>query len=121
MTKTINAILAAYGIMCIGMGIQAAFFPHEGVKASMVSLIAAGSLGALMLVSIYVWTKKPRAGRIMSLVLALLSLGNFLPKYMKAPNMYPAGITIIASFIVLIVLIMGHGLSMRTKKRDGEA
>ena len=121
MTKTINAALVAYGLLCIGMGVQAAFFPHEGAKASYVSLAAAGGLGVLMLASVYLWTKKPRAGRIMSVVLALLALGRFIPAYLKKPSVYPAGVTLAASFIVVMLLVAGHGLSMRTEKRENEA
>jgi len=106
--------------MCIGMGIQAAFFPHEGVKASMVSLYAAGGLGALVLVSVFVWTKNPRFGRIMSLVLALLAVGRFAPKFFKEQQMYPAGITFFAAAIVIVLLLAGHFQGMKERKSGSE-
>lgn len=120
MTKAINAALIAYGLMCIGMGVQAAFFPHEGSQASMVSLYAAGGLGLLVLASVYVWTKSPRVGRIISLVLAVLALGRFMPKFMKEQQMYPAGITVIASVIVIVLLLAGHIRGMKQRKAGGE-
>lgn len=116
MTKIINIALIAYGVMCIVMGVQAAFFPHEGAKASMVSLYAAGGLGLLMIASVYIWTKSPRAGRIMAVVLALLSLGRFMPKFIKEQQIYPAGITVIASIIVIGLLVAGHMQGMKERK-----
>ncbi len=116
MTKIINIALITYGVMCIAMGVQAAFFPHEGANASMVSLYAAGGLGLLMIASVYIWTKSPRVGRIMAVVLALLSLGRFAGKFMKEQQMYPAGITVIASIIVIVMLVAGHMQGMKDRK-----
>ena len=121
MTKIVNIALIAYGVMCIAMGIQAAFFPHEGSTASMVSLYAAGGLGLLMIASVYIWTKSPRVGRIMALVLALLSLGRFAPKFIKEQQMYPAGITVFASVIVVTLLVMGHMQGMKERKVNSGA
>ena len=116
MTKIINIALITYGVMCIAMGVQAAFFPHERANASMVSLYAAGGLGLLMIASVYIWTKSPRAGRIMAVVLALLSLVRFAPKVMKEQQIYPAGITVIASIIVIVLLVAGHIQGMKERK-----
>jgi uncharacterized membrane protein (UPF0136 family) len=116
MTKITNIALIAYGVMCIAMGVQASFFPHEGATVSMVSLYAAGGLGLLMIASVYIWTKSPRVGRIMAVVLALLSLVRFAPKVMKEQQIYPAGITVIASIIVIALLVAGHMQGMKERK-----
>ena len=121
MTKIINVAEISYGLLLIGSGVQAAFFPHEGVKASFVSLAAAGGLGALMIASVYIWTKNPRFGRIMAMILALPSIGRFMPKFMKEHQMYPAGITVFASIILIVLLVSGHVMGMKHRKTGVDA
>lgn len=108
MTKLINASIATFAIICITLGAQAYFAPREGHNPSVVSLIAAGSIGVLMLVSLAIWKNvNPRGGRIMSAVLTIACLGNFVPKALKA-GFYPNGLMAILSALLLILLVAGH-------------
>lgn len=109
MTKVINSVLIAYGILCIGLGVQAFMFPFEGHKASPMSLIAGGLLGVLAIGSVFLWTKNPRAGRILALVPPVLALGKFGRDFMKdTSKIYPAGLMVVASVVVIILLASGH-------------
>ncbi len=72
----LNILLVSFSILMIGMGAEAA-------SKSMVSLIAGATIGLLMLGSVALAKSNPRAGRIMSLVVAVLPLGRFLPKFLK--------------------------------------
>lgn len=117
MTKLINAYLVAFSVICIGLGAQAYFAPREGHSPSVVSLIAAGSIGILMLVSLAIWKySSPRWGRIMSAILTVVCLGNFVPKALKS-GFYPNGLMAILSGVLLVLLIAGH-LSAKSSVSD---
>lgn len=120
MTKAINGAIVAYALMVIGMGVQAFFFPHEGKQASPPSLIASSAIGLLMLGSLGLWTKNPRAGRIMSLVLALAAFGRFIGVYMKDKTIYPAGIVVLTSLILVGLLGFGHMAAAKAKKQEAQ-
>ena len=108
MTKLINAYIVAFSIICIALGALAYFAPREGHSASIVSLIAAGSIGVLMLASLAIWKYvSPRGGRIMSVILTVVCLGNFVPKGIKN-GFYPNGLMAILSGLLLVLLIAGH-------------
>ncbi len=115
MTKIINAAIWLYGIFSIGLGAKAYFAPEEGHQPHIVSLIAGTILGLLMIGSYFLWTKNPRAGRIMSLVLGLLAMGNFGPKTFQGV-MYPAGVMFFSSLVLVLLLGSGH---MAAKKNKG--
>jgi uncharacterized membrane protein (UPF0136 family) len=119
-TKAINAFIIVFGLLCIGMGVQSAFFPREGVEASMKSLYAAGGIGVLFLASVLIWTKNPRVGRIMAAVLCLACLGRFVPAFLKTSDMYPAGVTALGALILFGMLIMGHLTASRDKASASE-
>ncbi len=101
----INFVLVGYALLMIGMGIEAA-------SKSMISLIAGAAIGLLMIASVVLYGKNPRAGRIMSVVVALIPLGRFLPKFIKEGAIWPAGLAVIASVGVIIMLVSAHFIAM---------
>ena len=104
----LNILLVSFSILMIGMGAEAA-------SKSPISLIAGAAIGLLMLGSVALAKSNPRAGRIMSLVIALVPLGRFLPKFIKEQQMWPAGVTVIASAVVIVALIGGHVVGMKNR------
>ena len=50
MTKTINAAIVIYALLCIGLGVEAYV-----AKQSLPSLMGGGGIGVLELVSLFVW------------------------------------------------------------------
>lgn len=118
MTKAINVGIWIVGLVFAFMGIQAAFFPREGHEASMKSL-AGTVIGALLIGSYFLWLKSPRAGRITSAVLCLACLLNFVPKFIKdTSNMYPAGISVILSGLLFLMLGAGHMMAQKSKTTE---
>jgi hypothetical protein len=119
-TKAINGAIVAYSLMVIGMGVQAYFFPSEGKDPSSVSLMASSAIGLLMLGSLGLWTKNPRAGRIMSLVLAIAAFGRFIGVFMKDKAIYPAGVVVLTSLILIGLLGFGHMAASKAKKQEAQ-
>ncbi|MCC7433700.1 MAG: hypothetical protein IT363_03385 [Methanoregulaceae archaeon] len=107
MTALINVAIAILGVLSIALGAQASFAPREGHTASLVSFIAGGAIGVLLLASIALWKKNPRAGRIMAAILSLLIIGRFAPT-VSEKGFYPGGLLVGASAIVFILLVAGH-------------
>lgn len=108
--------MVVYGIALIAMGVQAAFFPHEGGKASPVSLAAAGGMGMVVLMMTWLSFKAPRPAYIVTLVIAALAILRFLPKLLSEQQLYPAGLTVLLSVAVAAVLGSGHMMAMKAKK-----
>jgi hypothetical protein len=109
MSKAINAILVIYAVVMAGMGIEA--FVVKGSKPS----LAGVAFGVLMLVSLFVWTKNPRAGRIMSVVVALVGMGRPLMKLSEV-TLYPGGVIIGVSVLALVALVGGHLTASKAKE-----
>lgn len=107
MTALINIAIAALGVISIVLGSMAYFAPREGHEASIISLVAGGMFGLLMLTSLGLWKKNPRAGRIMAAVLCVLGMGNFIPKALKS-GFYPNGLMAALTVVVFILLLVGH-------------
>jgi uncharacterized membrane protein (UPF0136 family) len=114
MTKIINAAVLAFGVISIALGCMAYFAPTEGHKPHIMSLIGGCSLGALMIGSFFVWTNKPRAGRIMSLVLGVLSLLMFAPRAFQG-FFYPNGLMALLSLVLILMLGSGHMMANKNK------
>lgn len=104
----VNFVLAGYALLMIGMGVEAA-------SKSMISLIAGAAIGLLMLGTLALHKSNPRAGRIGSMLVAAIPLGRFLPKYIKEQSMWPAGVAVIASVGVIVMLLATHFISMRKR------
>jgi uncharacterized membrane protein (UPF0136 family) len=106
----INPVLVVYALLMMGMGIEAYV-----AKGSMPSLIAGVAIGLLMLGSLALLGKNPRVSRISSMVVALIPLGRFLPALIQKQQIYPAGVTVVASLGVVIMLGAGHMMAMKKK------
>lgn len=115
MTKLINGSILTFGLLSIVLGAMAYFAPRAGHDASIVSLIAGGAIGLLMIASYFVWKSvSPRGGRIFSSVLCVVCLGNFAPKW-ASKGFYPNGLMAILSGVLLVMLVAGH-LSAKAEK-----
>lgn len=113
--------MLVYGLCLIAMGVQSFFFPHEGGKPSIISLIAAGGMGCVALGFTY-WAVKaanPRGAYIAMIVLALLVPGRFIGQLARGAEVgfYPGMLTIILSVAMILVLGMGH-MNAQKKKRS---
>lgn len=112
MTALINVAIAVLGVLSIALGAQASFAPREGHEASIISFIAGGAIGVLLLGSIALWKKNPRAGRIMAAVLCLLIIGRFAPT-VTSKGFYPGGLLVAVSGITFILLGAGHMMAKK--------
>ena len=114
----VKVTMAVYGLALIAMGVQAAFFPTEGAKASMISLYAAGGMGAIVLAMVWLSYSKPRIAYIVTVAIAVLATLRFVPKVMSEQQIYPAGITVALSLITIVVLLSGHLAAMKARKAE---
>ncbi len=112
MTAFINVAIAVLGVLSIALGAQASFAPREGHEASIISFIAGGAIGVLLLGSIALWKKNPRAGRIMAAVLCLLIIGRFAPT-VASKGFYPGGLLVGVAGITFILLGAGHMMAKK--------
>jgi hypothetical protein len=115
--------MLVYGLCLIAMGVQSYFFPSDGGKPSMISLIAAGGMGAIALVLTYLSTKlaNPRAAYIGMIVVALMTCSRFVMTGLSQGfKLYPGGLTILLSLALIGVLGYGHMSRMRELKSESE-
>ena len=110
----VNGALLIYAILSIALG---AFGYFE--KGSIISLIAGGIAGLLILGTVALAKTNPRAGRIASAVIALLMLGQMGRKAFEDKTWHTVTMTV-ASVIVLAILIGAHFYA-RPKKVTEEA
>jgi uncharacterized membrane protein (UPF0136 family) len=106
----LNAILLLFSLLNIGLGIYGFV-----VKQSSVSLIAGLAIGVLMLATVALAQSHPRWGRIGSLMLAILVVIQFLPKFLNSGDWIPAGILAFTGIGVAIALIAGHMLAQSNR------
>jgi hypothetical protein len=109
----LNVVLLLYGLMNIAMGV------HGLMKGSIMSLVAAGTCGVVVLISIVMYKFKPRASRITSLVVAVLLIGWSAPKALQN-QLYPGGLTFVTSVGVAACLLVGHLMGMKARKAREE-
>lgn len=106
-------LLVLYGFFNIFLGVEAYM-----VKQSLVSLIAAGTAGILVLLAVGLTKNYPRIGYILAALVCVGLIGRFGPAYAKQPsNVYPALVVVLASALVLGMLIGSHFAAMRARKR----
>lgn len=108
--------LLLYGVLLLAMGVQSYFFPTG--EPSLVSLFAAGGTGLVVIICFFLSLKHPRWAYIITLIIAVLTLGRFTPVYLDEGQVYPALTAVIASALVIIVLISGHVTAMKKKKQE---
>jgi hypothetical protein len=113
MTQAINAVLVLYFVAMSGMGLEA--FVAKGSTMSLSGVV----LGVLMLVSLFVWKKNPRGGRIMSLAVGVLGLFPVflaLKKGTFAP--YPHAVILGLSLVSIAFLGAGHMAAQKARKES---
>lgn len=106
--------MVLYGVFNIVLGVEAFV-----AKGSLVSLIAAGAAGVLVLVAVALTKNYPRVGYILASVVCLGLIGRFLPAFLKdTSNVYPALTVTIASVILLIALVGSHFSAMSRRSSN---
>jgi len=103
----LNPLIVVYALLNIVLGIVGAIRAHEiwSLAGVVIGLLVFGCLA---------WTKtNPRAGRIATLVIALLVAGRFGKKFFGEGQWYPAGIEVISSVVVIVALLAGHLMAQK--------
>ena len=112
----LNAVLYVFSFLCIGLGVYA-----FSAKDSMVSLIAGGSIGVLMLITVLLSKSYPRWSRIASLLLAIAVTVRFLPKFFQTNDWIPNGTLGFAGLAVILCLLAGHLLANKDRMPNPNA
>lgn len=96
--------LFIFGAVILAAGVQGL------LAGSVVSIIAAGVLGGLVLAGAYFLGTNTTMALVFALIGALGIAGRFLPTFLKAPDkaaaIWPAGILAILAVISLVLTIM---------------
>ena len=100
MVQVGQAVLGVYGVLLILGGVMGM------VKAgSRVSLFAGGACGLASLVALWVSLDDPALGLLIGGVLALLLTGVFIGRFVRTRKLMPAGVVLLLSLAVGILLI----------------
>jgi uncharacterized membrane protein (UPF0136 family) len=76
-----------------------------GASKSIISLIAGVVCGLLALAAGVLVPKSTNVGLLLALLAALAVGGSMLPRFLKAPKVFPSGVTLALSLIVLVVTV----------------
>jgi uncharacterized membrane protein (UPF0136 family) len=112
--KAVNLVVLVYALLTIAMGVYG--YTNKG---SMVSMVAGGVSGLLLLGSLALYKSNPRAGRIGAAVISLLLLLRFIGPFLSSGDWVPGGVMTLASGFTLAVLVGGHFAAMSKRKREG--
>lgn len=103
-----------YALAMIGMGI------HGTIKAGeWMSLAGGGGMGVVVLVGLFMSLKmpNPRAGYVLSILVAHGGIGMFLPKYLgESGKAYPHLVIVVLSVSLILCLLGGHLAATAAKK-----
>jgi hypothetical protein len=113
--KWLNAVLIVYGLLMIGLGVYG--FVEKG---SVMSLLGGGIGGLLILGSVAIYPLKPRLSRIGAAVVALIMAGSMAKKTFTANPPWHA-ITIFATSILIVILLLGAHFAARSAKKETTA
>ena len=72
---------------------------------SVISLVAGAVTGVLAITAAGLLARNPTTGLWLGLATAVLVLGSFVPRFLRSPNFYPGGLTILLSAIALAATI----------------
>lgn len=100
MLQTARTILFAYAALLVVGGV--AGYANKG---SVISLVAGGVCGVLSLAAAILLTNNPTLGLTLGGVATLLVGGNMARSFVKTGHLWPAGITLAASLLTLIVIV----------------
>lgn len=95
--------LVIYGIALIGIGAYGAFGPAK----SMISLVASGVAGALVLVGVGLSLKYFRWGYALAGLVALGMIGRFFRGALEG-DLYPSQVVVGISVLAIAVMAVGH-------------
>ena len=121
MTNIINGMLVLFSAVFIGLGVMGYLHVDANGHHSVISLIAGGITGALMLASLFVWTKNPRAGRIFGVVVSVLGMYQPVSNIIKGKfTLYPSGVLLATALLAFVALGAGHMMATKAKKATAE-
>lgn len=101
-----------YGLFNIAVGIEAYLTKH-----SIVSLIAAGAIGIIVIGCAALSKTMPRVAYITATVLALIVAGRFLPKAISG-EIWPGIVLVAVSLIFALILVGAHFAAMRRRRSE---
>lgn len=108
----LKALLIFYALFLAASGLEAYI-----AKKSIFSLLGGGGAALAIGVAVLVIGRKPAAGYLLALVVALGMIGNFLPKFLRADNpvdaIWPSLTISGVSAIVAIALVLSHFLGKK--------
>ena len=107
--RWLDGVLIAFGVFNIFAGLKAYFAPNP----SLISLIAAGVSGLLIIVAAALAKSHPKVGYALATLITLLVGGRMLGAYMKSQAIWPALVFTILSGLVLACLVVGHFLAKK--------
>jgi len=99
----LKILVALYALLNIGGGIEGFVAKHSNA-----SLISGSVAGVLLLVGLYIASSNSKLGFAICAVVALGDLGFFTSRLIKGGGVWPAGVMVGASVVVLGSLIAGH-------------
>lgn len=114
----VKGTMLVYGLALLAMGIQSYIAPSGDGKPSLISLIAAGGMGLIVIGMMFLSFKYPRPAYIVTVVLGVLTIGRFLPKVLSEGQVYPAGVAVGLSVVTIAVLLGGHLKAMADRKKE---
>jgi len=95
--------LLVFGAVILAAGVQGL------LAGSVISIVAAGVLGGLVLAGAFMLGTKTTLALILALIGALGIAGKFLPAFLKAPDkaaaIWPAGVLAILAVISLVLTV----------------
>jgi uncharacterized membrane protein (UPF0136 family) len=107
----LQAVMLLYGVFDIVMG----FLGYLN-KGSIVSLIAGGIAGLLVIAFAALSKTNPRVAFISATLVGLLMAGNFAMKTFQGV-IYPAGIMFVVSLVFALTLVGAHFAAMSKRKK----
>ena len=99
----LSTVLVLYALLNIGGGIAGYLSPAH----SMPSLISGLAAGIIVIGASALASSHPKVGYIIAAIVALGDLGFFVMKLSKGAGLWPAGVMVTASAIVLVCIIAG--------------
>ena len=115
MIQTAQVVLGIYGMLLIVGGVMGM------VKAgSLVSMIAGGISGVVALVGLWISLSDPATGFLVGALLALLLTGMFVNRFMATRKFMPAGMVLIMSLAVGILLLLARQQAVGAEAEKSE-
>ncbi|MCZ6635350.1 MAG: TMEM14 family protein [bacterium] len=115
MIQTAQVVLGIYGMLLIVGGVMGM------VKAgSLVSMIAGGISGVVALVGLWISLSDPATGFLVGALLALLLTGMFVNRFMATRKFMPAGMVLIMSLAVGILLLLARQQAVGAEAQKSE-